>query len=133
MGAECRVMGWKLIQGGIVAAFVYWNIIVGWTDNVFVPVVIGIFVARVLTGIAWRLSCWRNGIPVEKTEAFHKNLIAHKAIAAEATDNIQVSPQYSVQSAKPVDPEEVRRWVERLERHLKRAVAGMSARSGALE
>jgi hypothetical protein len=50
---------------------------------------------------------------VEKTEPFHKNLIAHKAIAAEATDNIQASPQYSVKSVNAVDPEEVRHWVER--------------------
>jgi hypothetical protein len=118
-------MGWKLIQGGIVAAFVYWNIIVGWTDNGYVPVVIGIFVARVFTGIAWRLSCWRNGIPVEKTEPFHKNLIAHKAIAVETADNIQVAPQYSVQSVKPVDPEELRDRAAKLMQSI--------SRSGALE
>jgi hypothetical protein len=72
--------------------------------------VIGVLLARVITGVGWRLWHWRHGLPVGPVEPFHKNLIAYKTIAAEAN---------SAQSANAVDPEEVRHWVERLERQLK--------------
>jgi hypothetical protein len=111
---------WMLVQLAIVLLIVWSNFVYSWTQTGYLPILIGWFMARVITGVGWRLWHWRHGLPVPATEPFHKNLIAHKTIAVEATDNIQVAPQYSVQSVKPVDPEEARHWVERLERQLKR-------------
>jgi hypothetical protein len=99
---------WKLVQLAIVLLIVWSNFVYSWTQTGYLPVLIGWFMARVITGVGRRLWHWRHGLPVPATEPFHKNLIAHKTIAVEATDNIQVAPQYSVQSVKPVELEEVR-------------------------
>ena len=50
---------WKIIQGAIVGGFVYWNMLSGWTTNMYLPVLIGVMVAYVLR--LWWTSL-RNGI-----------------------------------------------------------------------
>jgi hypothetical protein len=42
---------WKFIQVGIVAGIVYWNMLAGWTTNMYLPVLIGVMVAYVLSEI----------------------------------------------------------------------------------
>ena len=49
---------WKLIQGGIVAGFVYWNMLAEWTTNMYLPVLIGVMVAYVLSEICFDLRMW---------------------------------------------------------------------------
>lgn len=48
-------MGWKLIQGSIIVAFIFHNHYVGWSENRLVPVVFGWFTAYsfTLTVNAW--------------------------------------------------------------------------------
>jgi hypothetical protein len=72
---------WKLVQLAIVLLIVWSNLVCGWTQNDYMPVLIGVLLARVITGVGWRLWHWRHGLPVPATEPFHKNLIAHKTIA----------------------------------------------------
>jgi hypothetical protein len=116
---------WKFVQLAIVLLIVWSNLVYGWTQNGYMPVLIGVLLARVITGVGWRLWHWRHGLPVGPVEPFHKNLIAHKAIATEATDHTSAAHQYSVQSVKPVDPEELRYWAAKLMQSI--------SRSGALE
>ena len=49
---------WKFIQGGIVAGIVYWNMLSGWTTNMYLPVLIGVMVAYVLSEICFDLRLW---------------------------------------------------------------------------
>jgi hypothetical protein len=49
---------WKLIQVGIVAGFVYWNMLAGWTPNGYLPVLIGVMVAYVVSEIWFDLRLW---------------------------------------------------------------------------
>ena len=49
---------WKLMQGGIVAGFVYWNMLSGWTTNMYLPMLIGIMFAYVLSEICFDLRLW---------------------------------------------------------------------------
>jgi len=65
---------WKAVQLSIVLPIVWSNMVYGWTPNGYVPVLIGIFAARVLTGVCWRIRCWRRGIPVGEVRPFHENI-----------------------------------------------------------
>ena len=49
---------WKLIQVSIVVGFVYWNMLSGWTTNMYLPVLIGIMVAFVVSKICLDLRLW---------------------------------------------------------------------------
>jgi hypothetical protein len=49
---------WKFIQVGIVAGIVYWNMLAGWTTNMYLPVLIGVMVAYVLSEICFDLQMW---------------------------------------------------------------------------
>jgi hypothetical protein len=49
---------WKLIQGSIVAGFVYWNMLAGWTANMYLPVLIGMMFAFVISEICFDLRMW---------------------------------------------------------------------------
>ena len=51
-GLELAAMR-KLIQVSIVAGFVYWNMLAGWTANMYLPVLIGVMVAFVLSEICF--------------------------------------------------------------------------------
>ena len=49
---------WKIIQGSIVVGFVYWNMLAEWTTNMYLPVLIGVMVAYVLSEICFDLRLW---------------------------------------------------------------------------
>ena len=49
---------WRFVQGAIVAGIVYWNMLAGWTENGYLPVLIGIMVAYVISEICFDLRLW---------------------------------------------------------------------------
>jgi hypothetical protein len=49
---------WKLIQGSIVVGFVYSNMLHGWTTNGYLPVLIGVMAAFVVSEICFDLRLW---------------------------------------------------------------------------
>jgi hypothetical protein len=49
---------WKIIQGTIVVGLVYSNMLYGWTTNLYLPVLIGIMVAFVISEISFDLRLW---------------------------------------------------------------------------
>jgi hypothetical protein len=49
---------WKLIQVSIVVGFIYSNMIYSWTTNMYLPVLIGVMVACVLSEICFDLRLW---------------------------------------------------------------------------
>ena len=49
---------WKLIQVSIVVGFIYSNMIYSWTTNMYLPVLIGVMVAYVLSEICFDLRLW---------------------------------------------------------------------------
>jgi hypothetical protein len=49
---------WKLIQGTIVVGLVYSNMLYGWTTNMYLPVLIGIMLAFVISEICFDLRLW---------------------------------------------------------------------------
>jgi hypothetical protein len=49
---------WKLIQVSIVVGLVYSNMLYGWTTNMYLPVLIGVMFAYVLSEICFDLRLW---------------------------------------------------------------------------
>jgi hypothetical protein len=49
---------WKLIQVSIVVGLVYSNMLYGWTTNMYLPVLIGVMFAYVLSEICFDLRMW---------------------------------------------------------------------------
>ena len=49
---------WKLIQVSIVFGFFYSNMLYGWTTNMYLPVLIGVMVAYVVSEICFDLHMW---------------------------------------------------------------------------
>ena len=49
---------WKLIQGTIVVGLVYSNMLYGWTTSMYLPVLIGIMLAFVISEICFDLRLW---------------------------------------------------------------------------
>jgi hypothetical protein len=49
---------WKFIQVSIVVGFVYWNMLAGWTTNMYLPVLIGFMFAFVISEICFDLPLW---------------------------------------------------------------------------
>ena len=49
---------WKLVQGSIVVGLVYSNMLYGWTTNMYLPVLIGVMVAFVISEISFDLRLW---------------------------------------------------------------------------
>ena len=49
---------WKIIQGTIVIGLVYSNMMYHWTANMYLPVLIGIMVAFVVSEICFDLRMW---------------------------------------------------------------------------
>ena len=51
---------WKFIQVSIVVGLVYSNMLYGWTTNMYLPVLIGVMVAFVVSEICFDLRlCWQ--------------------------------------------------------------------------
>jgi hypothetical protein len=49
---------WKIIQGTIVIGLVYSNMMYHWTTNMYLPVLIGVMFAYVLSEICFDLRLW---------------------------------------------------------------------------
>lgn len=49
---------WKFIQVSIVVGLVYSNMLYGWTTNMYLPVLIGMMLAFVVSEISFDLRLW---------------------------------------------------------------------------
>ena len=66
---------WKLTQGGLIGLVIWSNAVWHWTPNNYLAVLLGIFAARILSGIHCRVWHLRRGLAPPPTVPFGSNLL----------------------------------------------------------
>ena len=65
---------WKLLQGGLIGSIIWSNAAWHWTPNNYLAVLLGVFAARVLSGVHCRIWHIRHGLMPPQTVPFGNNL-----------------------------------------------------------
>jgi hypothetical protein len=66
---------WKLIQGGLIGLVIWSNAAWHWTPNNYLAVALGIFAARLVSGLHCRYWHFRRGLVPPPTVPFGANLL----------------------------------------------------------